>query len=197
MDDRILLIRTGGTIDAESYEDPKNPPKYVSTLPADKSLIMDTVSGLPNSEKVDGYDWGKWVENRFVKDSQLFTHEDIKALANIIRDDEDHKCFIFTHGTDAMVKNAAILQHELEGSGKKVAFVGSMVPLSMKDKHKVDGIRSLSFAIENLAQQPDGVYVVGRSVDNPSEVEFFNPQDVTKNHVESLARLKFTVERNR
>jgi L-asparaginase/Glu-tRNA(Gln) amidotransferase subunit D len=197
MEDRILLIRTGGTIDAQAYDDPKNPPKYVDTLKGDNSVLMEAVKTLPNYEKVDGYSWGRWSEYRFVKDSQLFEPDDIKELATIIKED-DRKFFIITHGTDAMVRNAEILKKELEGTDKVVAFVGAMVPLSMAEKHGGDGKDALSFAIENIQKQESGVYIVSRDKESSRVLKFHDPDKVTKSHTDSVEKSRFiTTERAR
>lgn len=192
MNERVLLIRTGGTIDAEPYADPKHPPQYVSTLKDADSLIMPTIAQLPNHKNVDGFSWGAWQENRFVKDSQLFTEEDINALASIIKNDT-HNMFIITHGTDAMTKNALLLQEKLAGCNKTIVFAGAMVPLSMHTKHNSDGIDSLRFALEHIQPKSAGVYVVGRD-SHTKRLEFFNPADVEKDRDASLASSQFTLK---
>ncbi len=194
MQERILLIRTGGTIDAEPYEDPKSPPDYVTTLSAESSLLFSTVETLPNHENVDGFVWGRWEEGRFVKDSQLFTPEDIEALANIIKQ-HGNGYFILTHGTDAMAKNAKLLQQQLQGSNKVVAFVGAMVPLSMHQRHASDGVDALSFALKHISECPSGVHLVGR--DSATERwGFFDPAHIQKDRHASLERLVFSLQPN-
>ena len=192
-DERILLLRAGGTIDSEPYDDPRHPPEFVDTLKGDHSFIMRTVAQLPNSDKVDGFSWGTWNENRFVKDSQLFTPEDITALADIIKADT-HRYFILTHGTDAMAKNARSLQEALKDTDKVIAFTGAMVPLSMAKQHPGDAVDALRFTLANITQQSPGVYVVGRDAAS-KRLGFFDPQKVEKNKPESQASLQFTLNR--
>lgn len=192
MKDRILLIRTGGTIDAESYDNPKSPPAFVNTLSAEASLLFSTVETLPHHEKVDGFTWAARQEGRFVKDSQLFTSEDIDALAEIIKQHRNGY-FILTHGTDAMVKNATRLQQKLQDSDKVVAFVGAMVPLSMHQKHASDGVNALSFAIEQIAECKPGVHIVGTD-SATGQWGFFNPAQVQKDRDSSLEKLVFTLQ---
>ncbi len=196
---RILLIRTGGTIDAEPYPDPKEPPQFITPLPAAESLIMDTVKGLPNADKVDGLTWVDWQERKFVKDSQKFEPEDIQALADIIKADH-RKYFVLTHGTDGMVKNASALQEALKGTDKVVAFTGAMVPLAMEGKNdpagnKIhsDGVSMLQFTLQNIESQKSGVYVVARNA-HTRQSQFFAPQTVQKDKESSKADLTFTVQ---
>jgi L-asparaginase/Glu-tRNA(Gln) amidotransferase subunit D len=193
---RILLIRTGGTMDSLAYADPRNPPKFVETLKGDASLIKPTIGQMSLNQDVDMFTWGL-REDEFVKDSQKFVEQDIKALADIIKTD-DHKYFIITHGTDAMAKNAKLLQKELEGSDKIVVFAGAMVPLSMHnnifngEQYKSDGRDALKFAIENIRDKKDGVYITGFN-EHTKRQEFFSPETVEKNKIQSKADLKFTL----
>ena len=197
---RILLIRTGGTIDAEPYADPKNPPKFITPLPPKKSLIDRTVDQLPNAGNIDGLTWGFWRERRFVKDSQKFNPGDIRALANLIKNDPHHY-FVLTHGTDGMAKNAAALQEALKGTDKVVAFTGAMVPLSMDGKddpagEKItsDGVAMLQYTLQNIeSQKKPGVYVVGRNAHTKLS-QFFDPKTVEKDKDSSKADLTFTVQ---
>jgi L-asparaginase/Glu-tRNA(Gln) amidotransferase subunit D len=116
MQERVLLIRTGGTVDSERYEDPYNPPKIVNTLKGNDSLVMPTVRQMDHSRMVDGFTWLPAQEDRFVKDSQEFEFADITALAEIIRKD-DHRSVVVTHGTDGMVHNCKIVAGSLGGHG--------------------------------------------------------------------------------
>ncbi len=191
MQDRILLIRTGGTIDAQPYDDVNYAPDFVTTLKDGDSLVMPTIRALANHALVDEYHCGKWEEGMFVKDSDLFTPQNVLALAHIIKKDE-RNFFILTHGTDAMAKNAAFLQKLLDGSGKTVAFTGAMVPLSMQHQHPSDGIAGLAYTIDNIAAQPPGVYIVGRATET-GELGFFNPSKVHKDWARSRETLNFTL----
>lgn len=191
MTGRILLIRTGGTIDAAPYDDPKRPPPFVTTLGSTESLVMPTVSRLVEGANVDGFSWGL-SEERFVKDSQLFTPDDLTALADVIRRD-DHAYFVVTHGTDAMAKNAAFLQEMLKGSGKVVVFTGAMVPLSMSSRHKGDGEEALDFALKHVTAQRPGVYVMGRDA-HTKRLGFYNSDEVQKDRDASAASLKFIIK---
>ena len=192
MNDRILLIRSGGTIDSEPYADASQPPAMVDTLHGAESLIMQTVNGLPGHALVDHFTWGSRGEDRFVKDSQKFDEEDISLLADIIRNDP-RRHFILTHGTDAMAKNARLLQQALAGSGKTVIFTGAMVPLSMsKTDQPSDGVAALAYTLEHIREQPAGVYVAGRDA-TTRRMSLFDPQRAEKNRDLSLKDLAFTL----
>jgi len=203
MNHRILLIRTGGTIDSKVYEAPfdlSNPPPNVKTLKGDESLIMQTVSRLPNAGRVDHFSWVGRQEDRFVKDSKEFTPEDIGALAHIILDDS-RQFFVITHGTDWMVKNAMMLQELLRGSDKVVVFTGAMVPLSMQNEYQeltkqgreTDAVEALRYTLERISHTKPGVYIAGRDAHN-ERMGFLDPDKVEKDTDLSKANLAFTLK---
>ncbi len=192
MEDRILLIRTGGTIDSEAYADPKSPPPLVSTLKGTDSLIMPLVHQLPNHDKVDEMVWSTRQEDLLVKDSQEFTPEDMSALADIIRQDK-HRYIVMTHGTDAMVRNAEMLQERLKGTDKVVVMTGAMTPLSMHKQHESDGMDALRFSLQHVMGKESGVYVVGRD-EHTQRLGFADPSTVEKNRVISKETSAFTFQ---
>ena|ERR1700722_9766000 len=172
---RILLIPTGGTIDSVPYELDKVPHIITPSEPAD-SIVASTVRKLPRGENVDEY---TWLGNgrRFIKDSKEFSNTDLQELADIMKHDE-HNYFVITHGTDQMAQNAATLAKHMEGSGKTVAFVGSIVPLSVRPKTS-DAIPALKFTLKNIYHQKPGVYVVGHDR-HTKRLNFFDPATVEK-----------------
>jgi len=192
MTDRILLIRTGGTIDAESCADPRNPPPVVTTLKGEKSFVIRTVPTLPNHDLIDDFSWAGRQEDRFFKDSKEFTPQDLHSFAQIIKD-HPHRYVVVTHGTDAMVKNASALQELLQGTDKVVVFTGSIVPLSMQDMHESDGVAALRFAFERVSNQSPGVYIAGRDA-HSHRLAFFDPSTVEKDWKTSRANLQFTLK---
>jgi len=191
INDRILLIRTGGTIDAAPYDDPSSPPEFVKPLPSSDSLIMASVARLPGHEKVDGFTWGSGPEI-FAKNSKLISENDIRALADIIARD-DHRYIVITHGTDAMTKNASLLKHMLGTTSKTIVQTGAMVPLSMQDKHASDGLETLGFTFLHIEAQASGVYVAAWH-SSDSQLGFFDPDGIEKDRRKSAAHLKFTVK---
>ena len=148
----ILVIMTGGTIDAEPYD---ATPEFVT--PLEQSLIPDLVRELGYAD--DMCDFFQWI----MKDSQDFSEAEIRELAEIIRHD-DRSQFIITHGTDAMIDNAALLEKFLEGSGKTVFFVGAMEPLTHGPRS--DGQKNLMRALDTIAdvnkEHGEGVFIIGR-----------------------------------
>jgi L-asparaginase len=188
---RILLIRTGGTIDAEPYSNPHEPPKHVSTLSATHSLIEQTIDAIGAHNKIDHFRMLEQKHAQFVKDSQLFTREDMQELADIIRSN-DHQHIIITHGTDAMTHNATLLKEALGATDKTVIFTGAMIPLSMSDQHKSDGIAGLEYSIAHVNQPPAGVYVTARDR-HTKRLQFFAPETIEKDRMTSKKDLAFTV----
>jgi L-asparaginase/Glu-tRNA(Gln) amidotransferase subunit D len=192
MNDRILLIRAGGTMDSQRYGDLRNPPKYVETLKGRDSLVMPTVQKLDSQQRVDEFTWlARDDEDRFVKDSQKFTLRDINALANIIKQD-NHRLVVITHGTDGMAHNATLLQRALQGTDKVVVFTGAMVPLSMQDKHESDALAALQYALDHIDSQHASVTMVARDA-HTKRLGFHDPQTVQKEKETSLDDLIFTV----
>jgi len=192
MTNRILLIRTGGTIDAQSYDDPKAPPPIIETLKGKDSPLFALMETLPNHENIDIHIWDDHEEERFVKDSKFFTSQDIKDLANMIKNNQNCAHFLITHGTDVMTQNAVLLNNELKSSNKTVLILGSIVPLSMRGSHKCTGIETLRYAIENIEGCSPGTYVVG--VDLPKgQWGLFDPAQVYKDTKTSLERATLTL----
>lgn len=197
MNKKILLIRTGGTIDARPYIDPYTPPKIVRPLGPKNSLVFPTIRKNGQNRNVKTFVWAKNEEKRFVKDSQLFTPKEIRYVAEIIRQDHDHNVFVITHGTDAMTGNAMRLRRLLGGNKKTVIFVGAMVPLSMsKGGAFGDAVEALEFTFKTLKKGiPNGVYVVGK--DNSTQKwTLFDPGSVEKDRKLSKENLAFNMRPN-
>lgn len=149
-DHNKLLIMSGGTIDSHPYE---STPDRVT--PLEVSVVPDMVRELGYGDECDFFQW-------IMKDSQDFTQDEIRELAEIIRADEREK-FIVTHGTDAMPRNASLVKELLAESGKTVLFVGAMEPLTHGKTS--DGRDTLNYALENIDaihENEPGVYIIGR-----------------------------------
>jgi L-asparaginase/Glu-tRNA(Gln) amidotransferase subunit D len=148
----ILVIMSGGTIDAEPYAETPN-----RVTPLSESKVPKMVADLGYADQCAFYQW-------MMKDSQDFSADEICQLAKIIRD-SGYKKVMVTHGTDAMVKNAGIVQEELHGTDIDVRFVGAMEPLSHGERS--DGSASLRVALEDLLvgrAREKNVYIVGRGM---------------------------------
>jgi L-asparaginase len=144
----ILIIMTGGTIDAQPYADPARPPKNVQ--PLKDSLVPDAVATLGQDSECRFFQW-------MLKDSKDFTAAELHALAVFINARRaDH--IIVTHGTDRMAENSSELKKQMQGSNKTVIMTGSMLPLS--NGRESDAYDNLLFAIEHIEALKPGVYVV-------------------------------------
>lgn len=192
---RVLFVNTGGTIDSEAYENPYDPPQYVTTLSAEASKVFEFA-------RVNGFasfvDRCTWVGPELSKDSKKFTSEEIIELAELIKQDH-HELFVIAHGTDFMTRNSRILKAALEGSGKTVIMVGAMVPISMHQmdfknfKIKSDGVNALEHALHEIHNVPEGVHVTGVDI-HTGRREFFDPDTVEKDRPASLMTLQFTLK---
>jgi L-asparaginase len=157
----ILVIMTGGTIDAEPYGDPARPPRYA--IPLRDSLVPRAVEELGYGADCRFFQW-------MMKDSKDFSPAEIYALAIFI-EQRRAQHFIITHGTDRMPENSRELQKQLAGTEKTVVMTGAMLPLA--NGPASDGYDNLRAAIAHVEQWPPGVHVVmhGRR---------FDPQKVKK-----------------
>jgi L-asparaginase len=168
MNEKVLFILTGGTIDAEPY---KVTPKNVTPL---KYSIIPTVLG--ESSIITNYEFANFK----IADSKDFSKQDLIELAKFIREKGIDKVVI-VHGTDHTPENARFLmtQTQLYGGGKKIVFTGAMVPISnqIAGYEKSDGYANLDFAYEKLQTLEAGVYIAFNN-------KIFNPLYTVKNFTE-------------
>ena len=158
----ILIIMTGGTIDAEPYADPAHPPKHA--IPLRDSLVPQAVEKLGHADDCRFFQW-------VMKDSKDFTKSELYAMSVFIKQRRAEH-IIITHGTDRMPENSRELMRLMEGSDKTVVFTGAMVPLS--NGKQSDAYDNLRFAIEQMESWPKGVHVVMHG-------KQFGPSRVRKN----------------
>ena len=144
----VLVIMTGGTIDAEAYPDPKNPPP--NATPLRDSAVPDALHKLGYDDVCRCYQW-------LMKDSKEFTPKNIEILATMIRE-RRAKYIIVTHGTDRMPENSRALSAALGNTDKTIVITGSMIPLANgKDS---DGYDNLRYTVDTIDSWPAGVHVV-------------------------------------
>ena len=165
----ILVIITGGTIDAEAYPDPANPPQKAAMLA--ESAVPAALAAMHLARPYYCYLWLR-------KDSKDFTEADIQGLAQVIRA-SGHRDIVITHGTDKMVENSRLLDNVISEWGHapippasrlallgsqqqndpfyKIAFTGAMMPLS--NGAQSDGYRNLRYAMEQVGSFPPGVWI--------------------------------------
>lgn len=151
----ILVIMTGGTIDAEAYPDPANPPP--NAVPLKDSAVPDALHAMGYDDDCRCYQW-------LMKDSKEFTERNLDELATMIRERRAQH-IIITHGTDRMPENSRDLMKFLGSTDKTVIMTGAMIPLA--NGKESDGYENLRFAVENIEKWPPGVHVVmhGRRFD--------------------------------
>jgi L-asparaginase/Glu-tRNA(Gln) amidotransferase subunit D len=149
----ILLITTGGTIDAQPYLDPLSPPLNCEPLHRDRSIVPDAVKKL----------FPLHLDSHFVcnLDSKQVENNHLNCIANIIKG-HSHKNIIVTCGTDRMPEIArridSAIGQELREQDRRVIFTGAMIPLS--NGSCSDGWNNLKTALENIETYPAGVGLV-------------------------------------
>lgn len=144
----ILVINTGGTIDAEPY---LVMPRVVMVLK--DSVIPETLDELGFKDQYRYYELLK-------KDSKKFTELDLTHLAETIKK-ADEDLVVMTHGTDYMPENARFLKEALKGSGKTLVITGAMAPI-MNEKRgwgKSNGFDNLTLAMNEVKTQEPDVYI--------------------------------------
>ncbi|HEY8190396.1 MAG TPA: asparaginase domain-containing protein [Micavibrio sp.] len=149
----ILLITTGGTIDAQPYPDPLSPPLMCNPLHKDKSIVPDAIKKL----------FPLHLDSRFVcnLDSKQVENNHLDSVTDIITG-HPHKNIIITCGTDRMPEIArridSAIGKELRKQNRHVILTGAMIPLS--NGPYSDGWNNLKTAIENIETYPAGVGLV-------------------------------------
>lgn len=186
MKNKILLINTGGTINAQRYRDLSVIPDVTTSLPVSESLIPGVISKLGFS--VDIYNP---QSEGLIKDSKEFTEEDIRTLSRLICKSEC-QFLVITHGTDKMADNAMALKKIIGNTDKVIIFVGSVVPLSMQNEHESDAIDNLRYVLENINRQKAGIYITARDEHN-RRLKFFDPESVEKDRSQTHKERRFIV----
>ena len=173
---KTLVIATGGTIDAKPYPDPLHPPANATMEPV--SVIPQALEELKHAQKIaPEYEVHLWER----KDSQQFTHEDLRSLANYIitRYQQGMRYIVITHGTSAMCHNAAQLMEMIAQAGcqeLRLLFTGAMVPYRNGSVPGADALINLAYALNicrNTHIQP-GVYIA-------MQEQLFDPRTTRKN----------------
>lgn len=176
---KIIILCTGGTIDARPYENPSRPPTLVTTLKTSESLIPSTLRQICPSHPLEFPTLSSHHEETFSKDSKQYTDTDLMELAQLISS-STQQYFLLTHGTDAMVANASKLKLLLRHLDKVVILTGSMIPLSMHPRQPSDAHANLVYALTKIYSQKPGVWIVGRN-SRTHLLELFSPDRIKKN----------------
>ena len=136
---KIHILTTGGTID-KFYFDQKD--SFQVGEPQIGQLLREA------NVTVD-YE----IRALMHKDSLDLTDEDREAIVAAVRDTPGER-FLITHGTDTMLKTAALLQERI--AGKVMVLTGSMQPARLRSS---DAFFNIGFAFNAAQQLPPGAYV--------------------------------------
>jgi L-asparaginase len=108
------------------------------------------------------------IRTLMMVDSLIMTESDRKIIAGNCKKTPE-KRIIITHGTDTMVKTAAVIAKEVKG--KTIVLTGAMVPYTFGSS---DGLFNLGSAVAFVQTMPPGVYVAMNG-------KIFNWNEVRKN----------------
>lgn len=160
---KMLIINTGGTIDAEAYG-AVAPEFTIQATPSNVEAYLKTL--MPQAKYIG---WPK------MGDSKTFNKHDYKAIAEAINKSDADK-ILLVHGTDRMAKLGRFLKRHVN-PGKTVLITGGMVPLA--NGPESDGFANLEDCITRLSYNaaPKGVSVVFNN-------GIFNPDAMRKNYAE-------------
>ena len=153
MNDDILILTTGGTID-KVYFDARGGYRV-----GDPQIIEI----FRKVEVTTTYR----IENLLRKDSMDLTDDD-RALIRRSVADAPHSRVLITHGTDTMIETARSLQHIPD---KAIVLVGSLAPARFK---VTDAEFNIGFAFAAALVLPPGVYLAMNGC-------IFDPGRVQKN----------------
>jgi L-asparaginase/Glu-tRNA(Gln) amidotransferase subunit D len=160
--DKTLVVITGGTIEA-LYDPDQGTPYYVPVpASATDSCIPEALQklGFSNFDAIP----------LSMKDSKEVT---VKSLDFILHHatEQGYDKVVVVHGTDTMPLHARYIERRIAEWGDfrdadqlRVVFTGAMKPLRNTDgswhpEEKVDGWKNLKMAMEDVQNQPPGVYV--------------------------------------
>lgn len=158
MDNRILFIFTGGTIDSR-FEPTKD-----TVVPKEKPAVSDYI------EKLQLHDSFEFV-TVCMKDSRALTDKDRADILSAI-EKSNCKKVIITHGTYTMVQTAMYLKKNLKNNGKAIVLTGSMIPL--EGFAGSDGPFNVGYALASIQNLKSGIYIAMNG-------KVFEPEKVKKN----------------
>lgn len=136
---KIIILATGGTFDKIYYD------------ALSDYRIGEPQAGAMLEQARVSFDYA--VEAVIGKDSLDMTEDDRQLLRRRIEDDDRHRHFVITHGTDTMAKTAAALRGI---AGKTVVLTGAASPARFRDS---DAVFNTGFALAAVQLLAPGVYV--------------------------------------
>lgn len=141
---KIIILATGGTFDKIYYDALSD--YRIGEPQAGAMLEMARVS----------FDYA--VEAVVSKDSLDMDDADRQLLRRRIENDDGHRHFVITHGTDTMADTAAALRGI---AGKTVVLTGAASPARFRDS---DAVFNTGFALAAVQLLAPGVYVAMNGV---------------------------------
>jgi len=146
MNNKLLIIYTGGTIGMEKNE-------QGALIPMDFSDLLSQIPALKQlGLQIDTCSFGDPI------DSSNIEADFWQRIAHTVIDNyQEYSGFVILHGTDTMAYSASILSFMLQGLNKPVVFTGSQLPLSSL---RTDGRANLITAVEIAAGGALGRIVV-------------------------------------
>ena len=158
-----MFVLMGGTID--SFYDGR-----IDTVrPHERSAVPNFIDSLRL------YTPCRYVEVA-MKDSRDLTDDDLNAMLRVIEEAPERK-IIITHGTYTMPRSARFLHDHLNRRNIRVAFTGSLVPLTGFSPS--DAPFNLGFAFAVVQSMPPSIYVcMNGRIFTAAEVEKVNGDGV-------------------
>lgn len=158
---KLLLLTTGGTIDAQPY--PEDDPPAVST-PSEDRLSLRTLTAL-----IQNQDAALDCIEICNKDSKLIDGKDLDALERAILTHPGYDRVIVTIGTDRMTGTAQDLKARLRDSPPcPVVFTGAILPLANGETS--DGPANLRLAAFGEPKAAPGIYITMHDLFAPCEM---------------------------
>lgn len=136
----ILVITTGGTINADCVDDPVHIPKISTFHTKDKNRVYEAISALTS------------VPSRLcslppIDSKNMDTHYRQNILTAIEQAPE--RSILITHGTDTLLETADFLYQQLKNKSslqnKLILITGAMMPLA--NGIESDGYLNLKFSV--------------------------------------------------
>ncbi len=161
MEEKILFVLTGGTIDSK-FEPTKD-----AVVPNEESTVSKYIAKLKL--------YNHCIFSKVcMKDSRDLTLGDRKNMLAAI-EDSGCKKVIITHGTYTIAETAQYLQQKLKNNNLSVVLNGAMIPL--EGFYPSDAPFNIGYAVSSIQHLPNGVYICMNG-------KVFKPEKVDKNEVE-------------
>lgn len=161
---KILVLSTGGTIDAAPYPEDGEPPVYSTATDEHRAAkALETIASTSSAPVELHYNE---ICN---KDSKFISEFDRSALERaVITKAPEYDRIIVTIGTDCMTDVAQDLAQRLHNQPEcPVVFTGAIWPLANTDK--TDGYENLKLALLGEEDIAPGIYIAMHGLFLPCE----------------------------